>query len=298
MSSYDIYFRRPSSSLNSAEYCAYFSWKPFEGVCGRVHERATRLGHARLANASQPIPGTKSIDISQLDAAGWKLVIEEVDAMLADSDLHAWQKERREKDSFIQWCLREGLDADDFLRDMRKSTEAQLRLLRDKLTEMVERGEGPSPRDRSCELLRHSDIYFLPYEGSVDPHAGHCASFYGRPFGVICRRIQERSVRLGNANLAEAAEYAQLDGYLEVNLLDAAARQLVMDEVNAILSDAEFYAYEQEQSQQAWFIESCQRQGQTTDEFQRAVRESTAEQLRHLREKLTELVSADTAQVA
>ncbi|MCF7790125.1 MAG: hypothetical protein K9N47_28665 [Prosthecobacter sp.] len=291
MSSYDIYFRRPSSSLSSPEFGVYFGWRPFEAICRRVHERATRAGHARLAEASQLYPETKGIDLYRLDAAGWKIVIEEVKAILADANFYAYDNELRDNDFFIQNCQREGRNPDECLRMDRRSKEGGLRHLHDKLTEMVERGEVPSPRDQHCERVRHSDIIFHPLSSDLlNTPAETSASFYGRPFGEICRRIHERAMRLGNARLEEAALYAQLDGFLELYKLDAAEWRLVIEELGAILADADFYAYEKEQSEQAWFIEKCQLSGETAEGFQRAVRESTEEQLKHLREKLMGLV--------
>lgn len=288
MSTYDILLRPAWAGLSSEDSGAYFSWQPFEAICRRIHERATRSGHARLAQASLLHPETEEMYLFRLDAAGWNLVIEEVDAILADPDFFAYEKDLREQDHYIQHCQRLGLDPDEVLRMDRKAAEGGLRHLRDKLTEMVEQGEGPSPRDKHCERVMHSDIIFRPYS----PYSPEkcCASFYGRPFEEICRRIQERACRLKNVRLAEAAQDARLDGYLALDLLRAADWRLVIEELDAIFAAADFYMYEKEQNAQPWFVESCRREGQTANEFQHQVREATAWQLRHLRENLTELM--------
>lgn len=293
MSTYDVHFRRysPSQPWNESYVC--FGWQSFENLCNRVHVRASKAGHARLMQASHLYPETDSLVLYHLDAAAWRLVISEVDAMLADVDLHSWQKEHRTKDFFIQCCLRDGLDPDDFLRQDRQSAEAGLRLLRERLAALVEQGAEPSPRNPSCYLSPVSSIYFRTYATELDKPAW--ARFYGKPFEAICRRLTERAAIHEKVNLAEAAQYAMIDGYLAAHELAADERRIILEEVDAILTDAQFFAYEQEQNAQPSFIEGCQRYGQTPDEFQQQVREETKEQLRLLRDGLMQLRPAGAA---
>ncbi|WP_395741420.1 hypothetical protein [Prosthecobacter sp.] len=114
------------------------------------------------------------------------------------------------------------------------------------------------------------------------------ASFSGKPFWEICRRINERAVKQQHAVLEASSKDAKQDKYLDASDLDGTGLNILIEEIDAILTDEHFFDWEQEWKVQPWYIEACQRQGITPDEFIRQMHEATLMQLRFLREKLSE----------
>jgi hypothetical protein len=135
----DIIFRRSvPGDATGLESRAAFAGPPYWEICRRIHERALQYGHTKLAADSRYAKQDGYMFITDLDLAGYNLVIDELRCILSDLNIYGYEAELIKQPWYIKVCHEQGVEPKKDLSQLRQSTEAGIRHLIEKISKLVE----------------------------------------------------------------------------------------------------------------------------------------------------------------
>ena len=116
------------------------------------------------------------------------------------------------------------------------------------------------------------------------------AVFFRGPYENICSHIGKVAAEFAHGELKEIAKYGVIDGYLDITRLDGFGLSLIKKAVDDLLTTPSLIDWQKRIESESLFEQECQQQGKTRDEMLSIIRIATDDQLKHLTEKIGQMI--------